>query len=130
MRKLMEKEIGKKELDKMVEAILTNDQLSKSGKMKGLFNLGLEVKEIAALLGVRYNFVYNVVSNLVIVEGLQTETSMKDSKKDVVWGLLDQGKTVKEIAVDLKTSYNYVHKLKKEWEAKAVAEVEALEEAK
>lgn len=130
MRKLMEKEIGKKELDKMVEAILTNDQLSKSGKMKGLFNLGLEVKEIATLLGVRYNFVYNVVSNLVIVEGLQTETSMKDSKKDVVWGLLDQGKTVKEIAVDLKTSYNYVHKLKKEWEAKAVAEVEALEEAK
>lgn len=127
MRKLMEKEIGKKELDKMVEAILTNDQLSKSGKMKGLFNLGLEVKEIASLLGVRYNFVYNVVSNLVIVEGLQTETSMKDSKKDVVWGLLDQGKTVKEIAVDLKTSYNYVHKLKKEWEAKAVAELEKLE---
>ena len=102
--------------------------MSKSGKMKELFRLGLEVKEIATMMGVRYNFVYNVVSNMVIVEGVEVETSKKESKKDLVWGLLDEGKTVKEIAIELKTAYNYIYKLKKEWEAEVKAEVEKIEQ--
>ena len=36
---------------------------SKSSKMKELYNGGMEIKEIAEVLGVRYNFVYNVISN-------------------------------------------------------------------
>jgi hypothetical protein len=34
--------------------------------------------------------------------------------------LFDQGKTVKEVAVELKTNYQYVYKLHKEWKELAV----------
>lgn len=125
----MESKVSAKVLDKKVAEIMEAEGMSKSGKMKELFNLGLEVKEIAVMLGVRYNFVYNVVSNMVIVDGVQVESSKTESKKDKVWELLDQGKTVKEIAVELKTNYNYIYKLKKEWEAKAVAEVAEMDKA-
>lgn len=129
MKKVMESKMSAKVLDKKVAEVMGNDKSSKSAKMKALFNLGLEVKEIADMMGVRYNFVYNVVSNMVIVDGVEVETSKKASKKDAVWGMLDEGKTVKEIAVELKTNYNYIYKLKKEWEAKVVAEVEAQNKA-
>ena len=115
-----------KGLDKKVEVIMATEG-SKSGKMKELFKLGLEVKDIAVMMGVRYNFVYNVVSNLVIVEGIVVENNKVSSKKDAVWALLDLGKTAKEVAVELKTNYNYVYKLRKEWIAKAEAEVKAME---
>lgn len=127
MKKVMESKVGAKKLDAMVETIMGDTTSSKSGKIKALFNLGMEVKEIATMMGVRYNFVYNVVSNMVIVEGVAVETSKRESKKDQVWGLLDQGKTTKEIAIELRTNYNYIYKLKKEWEANAVAEVQATE---
>jgi transposase len=120
---------GIKGLDKKVDAIMNNEGLSKSGKMKELFRLGLEIKAIADMLGVRYNFVYNVVSNMVIVEGIEVEQTKQASKKDAVWALLDEGKTAKEIAVELKTNYNYVYKLRKEWQAKVEAEVKAQNEA-
>lgn len=120
---------GIKGLDKKVDTIMNNEGLSKSGKMKELFRLGLEIKAIADMLGVRYNFVYNVVSNMVIVEGIEVEQTKQASKKDAVWALLDEGKTAKEIAVELKTNYNYVYKLRKEWQAKVEAEVKAQNEA-
>ena len=125
MKIVLGKEV--KGLDKKVDAIMNQEGLSKSGKMKELFRLGLEIKEIADIVGVRYNFVYNVVSNMVIVEGIEVEQTKQASKKDAVWALLDQGKTAKEIAVELKTNYNYVYKLRKEWQAKVEAEVKAAE---
>lgn len=113
MKKVMEHQ--EKGLDKKVAAVVAKEGVSKSSKMKELFNLGLDVKEIAEVMGVRYNFVYNVVSNMVIVEGIQVETNKRESKKDKIMDLLDAGKTVKEIAVELKTNYNYVYKVSKEW---------------
>lgn len=130
MKMQMESKIGTKELEKRVEAIMKADGMSKSARMKELFKLGLEVKDIASMLNVRYNFVYNVVSNMVIVDGIKVEESHKESKKDKAWELFDAGKTVKEVAVEMKTSYNYIHKLHTEWKAAAVAEVEKMEEAK
>jgi len=127
MRKVMENKVDTKVVTVLVEGILGNKETSKSGKMKEMFNLGLEVKEIALLMGVRYNFVYNVVSNMVIVDGVKVESSKTESKKDKVWELLDQGKTTKEIAIELKTNYNYIYKLKKEWVAKVVEEQKKLE---
>lgn len=109
------KEISKKVMDSKIKGILGNESTSKSGKMRELFNLGLDVKEIAGLMGVRYNFVYNVVSNLVIVEGLSVVSNKKESKKDKVIELFNQGKSNKEIAVELKTNYNYVYKIVKEY---------------
>ena len=102
-----------KGLDKKVEGILASTD-SKSSKMKQLFQLGLEIKEIATMMEVRYNFVYNVISNQIIVEGLEVETNKSESKKDLVRELFTQGKSTKEIAIELKTNYNYIYKLVKE----------------
>ena len=114
---------------KAVEKIVKDEALSKSAKVKALFDGGLEVKEIATALGIRYNFAYNVISNYIIVNEIEVETQRKASKKDAVWAMLDEGKTAKEIAIELKTNYNYVYKLRKEWIAQAAAEVAVDEEA-
>lgn len=114
---------------KAVDKVVKDEALSKSAKVKALFDGGLEVKEIATALGIRYNFAYNVISNYIIVNEIEVETQRKASKKDAVWALLDEGKTAKEIAVELKTNYNYVYKLRKEWVAQAAAEVAVDEEA-
>jgi DNA invertase Pin-like site-specific DNA recombinase len=103
-----------KNLEKVIEGILADTTTSKSLKMKQLFELGLEIKDIALKMGVRYNFVYNVISNQIIVEGLVVETEKKESKKDLVRELFNQGKSNKEIAIELKTNYNYIYKLTKE----------------
>jgi hypothetical protein len=116
-----------KGLEAKVEAIVGNEATSKSSKMKDMFKLGVEVGAIAKKLGVRYNFVYNVVSNMVIVEGLEVEQGRDTSKRDTVMGMFDKGMSVKEVAVDLKSNQQYLYKLHKEWSAKAVAEVVAEE---
>lgn len=128
MRKIMEQTMSAKKVGAAVEVIMADVSTSKSGKMKLMFNLGMEVKEIALIMGVRYNFVYNVVSNMVIVEGVEVENNKKASKKDAVWELLDAGQTVKEIAITLKTNYNYIYKLKKEWELEVALEAAKLDE--
>lgn len=109
------KEMSKKAMESKVKEIVGNESTSKSAKMRELFNLGLDVKEIATIMNVRYNFVYNVVSNLVIVEGLSVVSNKKESKKDKIIELFQQGKTNKEIAIELKTNYNYVYKIVKEY---------------
>lgn len=119
-----------KGLEKKVEEILQNEGMSKSGKMKELFSLGLEVKEIATRMNVRYNFVYNVISNQVIVEGLQVTTEKKESKKDKVIELHLQGKSNKEIAIELKTNYNYIYKIVKEYKDGVHTTEEQTEEVK
>lgn len=114
---------------KAIEKVVADEAMSKSAKVKALFDGGLDVKEIAAAIGIRYNFAYNVISNYIIVNEIEVEQERKASKKDAVWALLDAGKTAKEIAVELKTNYNYVYKLRKEWIAQAAAEVAVDEEA-
>ena len=95
--------------------------------MKDLFSLGLEIKEISVLMNVRYNFVYNVISNQIIIEGLEVSTTKQTSKKDLVRDLFNQGKSTKEICIELKTSYNYIYKLLKE--IKSEQEVNSNEES-
>lgn len=110
-----------------VTKIVNNEALSKSARMKELFNLGLEVKEIATLMGVRYNFVYNVVSNYCLTEGLQLETTKKESKKDDIIRLYLEGKSNKEISIELKTNYNYVFNTLKKYKAEHPVEVKEAE---
>lgn len=118
-----------KNVDKKVEEILSNTNSSKSQKMKDMFDLGLEVKEICKLMNVRYNFVYNVISNYVIINDLKVVTTKVNSKKDKVVELFNQGKSNKEIAIDLKTNYNYVYKITKELKNSKKEEVVAKKEA-
>ena len=58
---------------------------SKSSKMKELYNGGLEIKEIATLLNVRYNFVYNVISNECRVNDIELRTNKsRGGKKEAM----------------------------------------------
>lgn len=107
-------------LDQEIERII-NSENSKSNKMKELFVLGLEIKEIASLLEVRYNFVYNVISNFTIINSIETQKEEKESKKDQVIELHNQGKTNIEISRILKTNYNYIYKIIKEYKELEVA---------
>lgn len=117
---------------KMTELVMSivDGTGSKSSKMKELYELGFPVKEIAVMMGVRYNFVYNVISNQCLMSGVEIRKSSTTSKKDIVWKMLDEGKTVKEICVDLKTNINYVYKLRKEWVANVIEEIVEEKEVK
>lgn len=94
---------------KKVESILSSTELSKSNKMKELFEGGYSVKQISELMNVRYNFVYNVVSNYVNMNSIQVEKKEQEvSKKDLIIKLYLEKKSNKEISIELKTNYNYV----------------------
>lgn len=102
---------------KEVMAIVGNEALSKSKRMIALYELGLEIKAIAELMGTRYNFVYNVVSNYCNMNDVELTTKSKgESKKDEIVKLLAEGKSIKEISIALKTNYNYIFNIRKQLE--------------
>ena len=104
----------KNEMNKLVK-----NAKSKSEGYKLLYNEGVEIKEIASFYGVRYNFVYNVISNYCRVEDVELRTNHRkegESKKDQVIAMLKEGKTCTEISKELKTNINYVYKIRKEVE--------------
>ena len=91
---------------------------SKSSKMLALYNEGMEIGEIAKAMGVRYNFVYNVVSNDCRKTGTEVRVTKKlGSVKSSIVELINQGKTNTEISKALAVNYNYVFKVRKEYEA-------------
>lgn len=97
-------------------AAMQEGKTSKGACIRTLFAGGLEVKEISAITGIRYNHVYNVVKNEVLVNGLEVETSSRsneNSKKNQILVMLEQGKTVTEISKELKCMYNYVWQVAK-----------------
>lgn len=100
---------------KEINTILGSNE-SKSKKMIALYNGGLEIKEIANLMEVRYNFVYNVISNMCRMNDveLRTNNGNENSKKAVIIQMFEEGKSNVEIAKELKTNYNYVYKITKE----------------
>lgn len=102
-------------METKIKTILESN-LSKSKKMVELYNQNLEIKEISNLLEVRYNFVYNVISNYCRMNDieLRTNVSSGSSKKQLIIDLFNQGKSNTEIAKELKTNYNYVYKITKE----------------
>lgn len=97
-----------------IKKILSGDT-SKSKKMVELYNGGLEIKQIAELMNVRYNFVYNVVSNYCRMNEVELRTNKdnSNSKKVQIEKLFREGKSNTEIAAELKTNYNYVYKITK-----------------
>ena len=97
-------------------AEMQEGKTSKGARIRKLFAGGLEVKESSTITGIRYNHVYNVVKNEVLVHGLEVETSDRsneNSKKNQILALLEQGKTVTEISKELKCMYNYVWQVAK-----------------
>lgn len=108
-----------------IEVIL-NSEATKSKKMLQFYDGGMEIGEIAKLMGVRYNFVYNVVSNECRKAGLEVRVVTKHGAvKESIAKLIDEGKSNTEIQKVLGTNYNYVFKVRKELEAKKKLEAQA-----
>ena len=103
----------KNEIKKVLDS-----EVSKSAKMKALYNGGMEIGEIAKQLGVRYNFVYNVISNDAMKKGEAVRVTRKNGtvKAEIV-KRIEEGKTNKEISTELGVLYNYVFKVRKDYEA-------------
>lgn len=99
-----------KEIQKII-----NDASSKSKAMIALYNSGLEIKQIANIMQVRYNFVYNVISNHCRINDIELRTNKNNtnSKKAQIEELFKAGRSNTEIAKELKTNYNYVYKVTK-----------------
>lgn len=97
---------------------IVNGEGTKSAKMKALYNEGVEIGEIAKLMDVRYNFVYNVISNAAMKNGEQVRVTRKNGtvKAAIIEGI-KAGKTNKEISTELGVLYNYVFKVRKDFEA-------------
>ena len=109
-------EVITKEQVEAAVAAMQEGKTSKGACIRTLFAGGLEVKEISAITGIRYNHVYTVVKNEVLVHGLEVETSSRsneNSKKNQILVMLEQGKTVTEISKELKCMYNYVWQVAK-----------------
>lgn len=103
-----------------INQVLNDTALSKSKRFTELYNLGLDIKTIASLCNVRYNFVYNVISNYCRINDVELTTNQKTTttKKDEIINLLKQNKTNTEISKELKVNYQYVYKISKEYFSK------------
>ena len=95
---------------------IINNATSKSKAMIELYNEGLDIKQIAQVMDVRYNFVYNVISNHCRMNDVELRTNKgnENSKKVMIEKLFKEGKTNVEISKELKTNYNYVYKITKQ----------------
>ena len=95
---------------------IINNATSKSKAMVELYNEGLDIKQIAQAMDVRYNFVYNVISNHCRMNDIELRTNKgnENSKKVMIEKLFKEGKTNVEISKELKTNYNYVYKITKQ----------------
>ena len=125
MKKVEVKKMSKNQ----VEAVLKDEKLSKSAKVRALFDGGLEVKEIATLLNIRYNFAYNVLQNHIIQNDIKVEKSERNSKKDEIIKLLSEGKSLVEVCKATKSNYNYVWKLSSELKAAKAKEAQVDDKA-
>lgn len=115
MKLVGERTITAEQISKVVTDI-QEKKCSKGAGIRELFAGGLEVKEISALTGIRYNHVYNVVKNEIIMNDLEVEKSGRNnenSKKAQIVRMLEEGKSINDISKELKCLYNYVWQVAK-----------------
>jgi len=107
---LVEKVLNKKQ----IEVVVADEKLSKSAKVRALFDGGLEVKDISEALNIRYNFAFNVLQNHIIMNDIEVEKTERNSKRDSIAQLLKDGKSLADVSRATKTNYNYIWKISKE----------------
>ncbi len=118
---MVEKVMTKKESN----AVIDNQEMSKSAKVRALFDGGWEIKDIATALNIRYNFAFNVLQNHIIMNDIVVEKSERNSKKDEIVGLLKSGMSLADVSRATKTNYNYIWKISKELKAESTVEEKA-----
>lgn len=111
----VEEKIGAKRVEE-IKAAVANKTMTKGAAIREMFAGGMETKEIATTLGIRYNHAYNVIKNEVLIHGLEVEVQTRSgegSKKQAIIDGLKAGKAIKEIAAEQKCMYNYVWQIGK-----------------
>ena len=106
----VEEQITEARVGEIKEAV-ANKTMTKGAAIREMFVGGMETKAIANKLGIRYNHAYNVIKNEVLIHGLEVETESRggeNSKKSQIIQGLQDGKSIKEVAAELKCMYNYV----------------------
>ena len=103
---------------KTIEDVLKSN-LTKSNKMTTLYvDFELNIKDIKDLLDVRYQFVYNVVSNYCNLNDVELRSAKKENKKDDIIKLYTENKySIKEIAALTKSHYNHTRLVIREHES-------------
>jgi hypothetical protein len=112
-------EMTKNEIQKVL-----NSAMSKSKKIVALME-GMEgnTSVVKDLMGVRYQFVYNVWYNHCNINGIEMPTKDKsDTKKAKIIALLEEGKSPGEISKILMVNYNMVFRYRKELELQKARE--------
>ena len=94
--------VGREDVENVVKIVKMN--VSKSERMRRLYRLGLDVGLIGKIMGVRYNYVYNVVSR----EFGSVRKKEGENKSDKYRRLWDEGLGVGEISKRENDNYNYV----------------------
>ena len=95
-----------------------NKEIKKSEAIRELFKAGVDVKSIADILEIRYQHAYNTIQNAIYkgeIDQSKIEVNVRTADKKIkITELLAEGKTPKEIAIELKSNINYIYKIKKE----------------
>lgn len=115
MKLVGERTITAEQVAQVVEKINAG-AISKGAGIRTLFAGGMAVKEISTETGIRYNHVYNVVKNEVLVNDLEVEKTGRNnenSKKNQIVKLLEEGKSITEVSKELKCLYNYAWQVAK-----------------
>lgn len=90
---------------------------SKSEMFRNMYDMGMEVCEIAKVAGSHYSFVYGVISSSREVRQVE-----KSSKSDEIRRLVDEGKKPGEIAKLLNSNYSFVFSVVKKYKSTTVTE--------
>jgi len=94
-----------------VTKIIEDDKLSKSEKIRQLFNAGWDTSQIAKALNISYNFTYNVLMNYIVTNGIEAVKTKRQTKKDAILEELKKGKSLIEVSKSLRVNYNQVWKI-------------------
>lgn len=89
--------------------------MSKSARIRELYDQGMSVGECAKQVGVRYQFAYNVVRKQCDKEGEEVRRVNKVTKSDQFRELAAQGKTPGEVAKHFNANYSFVHQVLSKW---------------
>ena len=97
--------------------------MSKSQKMRELYDQGMSVSQISKELGCRYQFVYQIISNYTNGD-IKNSNDKKDSKSEEFRKLFDEGLSVGEIAKTTNSNYTFVFQVIKKYKNSLTGETE------
>ena len=114
--------------DKDLDALLIDSKVNKSQRIRRLFMAGHDVSAVSKMVEVSYTFAYNIITDMVRVQGLEVvNTRRGGAKTEEITKLLLSGKTKVEVSTITKSPYNAVQRIAKKL---AKDQQEELQEAK